>query len=449
MFVDQVVIHAKAGNGGSGCTSVHREKFKPLGGPDGGNGGRGGDVVLVVGANVTTLLEYHRHPHQIAPNGKPGQGSHNNGANGPDLILPVPAGTVVYSMQNEILADLVKPDMRYVIAEGGAGGLGNAALSSNKRKAPGFSLLGEPGEINDVKLELKSLADVALVGFPSAGKSSLVSVISAAKPKIADYPFTTLVPNLGVVEAGEESFTVADVPGLIEGASAGKGLGLEFLRHVERCAVLVHVIDCATLEPGRDPLHDLDVIEKELEIYGGLQDRPRLVALNKIDVPEARDLAEMMIPELEKRNLKGYLISAVTREGLKDLIFAMSELVVKWRKDHMEDEKARIIIRPEGVGNIEFKVKKEGERFFVTGSKVERWIKQTDFANDEAVGYLADRFATLGIEEALRKAGATPGAEVAIGEGDQAVLFDWDPEIDTGVKNIRGPRGTDIRLDGR
>lgn len=449
MFVDQVLVHAKAGNGGSGCTSVHREKFKPLGGPDGGNGGRGGDVVLVVDSNVTTLLEYHRHPHQIAPNGKPGQGSHNNGANGPDLILPVPAGTVVYSMQNEILADLVKPDMRYVIAEGGAGGLGNAALSSNKRKAPGFSLLGEPGEINDVKLELKSLADVALVGFPSAGKSSLVSVISAAKPKIADYPFTTLVPNLGVVEAGEESFTVADVPGLIEGASAGKGLGLEFLRHVERCAVLVHVIDCATLEPGRDPLHDLDVIEKELEIYGGLQDRPRLVALNKIDVPDARELAEMMIPELEKRNLKAFMISAVTREGLKDLIFAMSELVIKWRKDHTEDEKARIIIRPEGVGNIEFKVKKDGERFFVTGSKVERWIKQTDFANDEAVGYLADRFATLGIEDALRKAGATPGVEVAIGEGDDAVLFDWDPEIDSGVKNIRGPRGTDIRLDGR
>ena len=449
MFVDQVLIHAKAGSGGSGCTSVHREKFKPLGGPDGGNGGRGGDVVLVVDVNVTTLLEYHRHPHQIAPNGKPGQGSHNNGANGPDLILPVPAGTVVYSMQNEILADLVKPDMRYVIAEGGAGGLGNAALSSNKRKAPGFSLLGEPGEINDVKLELKSLADVALVGFPSAGKSSLVSVISAAKPKIADYPFTTLVPNLGVVEAGEESFTVADVPGLIEGASAGKGLGLEFLRHVERCAVLVHVIDCATLEPGRDPINDLDVIEKELEIYGGLQDRPRLVALNKIDVPEARELAEMMIPELEKRNLKGFMISAVTREGLKELIFAMSELVIKWRKDHMEDEKARIIIRPEGVGNIEFKVRKVGERFFVTGSKVERWIKQTDFANDEAVGYLADRFATLGIEDALRKAGATPGVEVAIGEGEDAVLFDWDPEIDTGVKNIRGPRGTDIRLDGR
>ena len=302
MFVDQVMIHAKAGSGGSGCTSVHREKFKPLGGPDGGNGGKGGDVVLVVDPNVTTLLEFHRHPHQDAPNGKPGQGSHNNGANGPDLLLSIPAGTVVYSMQNEVLADLVNIGMTYVIARGGSGGLGNAALSSNKRKAPGFSLLGEPGDVVDVRLELKSLADVALVGFPSAGKSSLVSVISAAKPKIADYPFTTLVPNLGVVQAGEESFTVADVPGLIEGASSGKGLGLEFLRHVERCAVLVHVIDCATLEPGRDPLHDLDVIEKELEIYGGLQDRPRIVALNKIDVPEARELAELMVPELEKRN---------------------------------------------------------------------------------------------------------------------------------------------------
>ena len=267
MFVDQVILHAKAGNGGSGCTSVHREKYKPLGGPDGGNGGKGGDVVLVVDTNETTLLEYHRHPHQEAPNGKPGQGSHNSGANGDDLILPVPAGTVVYSMQGEILADLINSGMKHVVAQCGAGCLGNAALSSNKRKAPGFSLLGEPGDIADVLLELKSLADVALVGFPSAGKSSLVSVISAAKPKIADYPFTTLVPNLGVVKAGDITFTVADVPGLIEGASSGKGLGLDFLRHIERCAVLVHVIDCATLEPDRDTLQDLDVIEKELSQY--------------------------------------------------------------------------------------------------------------------------------------------------------------------------------------
>ena len=449
MFVDQVILHAKAGSGGAGCTSVHREKYKPLGGPDGGNGGKGGDVVLFVDTNETTLLEYHRHPHQDAPNGKPGQGSHNNGANGEDLILSVPAGTVVYSMQDEILADLINPGMKYVIAQGGAGGLGNAALSSNKRKAPGFSLLGEPGDINDVKLELKSLADVALVGFPSAGKSSLVSVISAAKPKIADYPFTTLVPNLGVVKAGDVTFTVADVPGLIEGASAGKGLGLDFLRHIERCAVLVHVIDCATLEPDRDPLQDLDVIENELSLYGGLEDRPRIVVLNKIDVPEGKELAQMILPEIHARNLEGYLISAVSREGLKEFLFAVAELVLQWRKTHTQDENARIVIRPDGVGALGFQVTHDGNRYYVTGNKVERWIRQTDFSNDEAVGYLADRFQVLGIEEALRKAGAQPGAEVAIGEGENAVIFDWDPGIDTGVKNVRGPRGTDIRLDGR
>jgi GTP-binding protein len=449
MFVDQVILHAKAGSGGAGCTSVHREKYKPLGGPDGGNGGKGGDVVLLVDNNETTLLEYHRHPHQDAPNGKPGQGSHNNGANGEDLVLSVPAGTVVYSMEGEILADLINPGMKYVVSQGGAGGLGNAALSSNKRKAPGFSLLGEPGDINDVKLELKSLADVALVGFPSAGKSSLVSVISAAKPKIADYPFTTLVPNLGVVKAGDVTFTVADVPGLIEGASAGKGLGLDFLRHIERCAVLVHVIDCATLEPDRDPLQDLDVIEKELALYGGLEDRPRIVVLNKIDVPEARELAQMILPEIHARNLEGYLISAVSREGLKEFLFAVAELVVQWRKTHTQDESARIVLRPDGVGALGFEVRHDGNRYYVTGNKVERWIRQTDFSNDEAVGYLADRFQVLGIEEALRKAGAKPGAEVAIGEGENAVIFDWDPGIDTGVKNVRGPRGTDIRLDGR
>ena len=449
MFVDQVILHAKAGSGGAGCTSVHREKYKPLGGPDGGNGGKGGDVVLLVDNNETTLLEYHRHPHQDAPNGKPGQGSHNNGANGEDLVLSVPAGTVVYSMEGEILADLINPGMKYVVSQGGAGGLGNAALSSNKRKAPGFSLLGEPGDINDVKLELKSLADVALVGFPSAGKSSLVSVISAAKPKIADYPFTTLVPNLGVVKAGDVTFTVADVPGLIEGASAGKGLGLDFLRHIERCAVLVHVIDCATLEPDRDPLQDLDVIEKELALYGGLEDRPRIVVLNKIDVPEARELAQMILPEIHARNLEGYLISAVSREGLKELLFAVAELVVQWRKTHTQDENARIVLRPDGVGALGFEVRHDGNRYYVTGNKVERWIRQTDFSNDEAVGYLADRFQVLGIEEALRKAGAKPGAEVAIGEGENAVIFDWDPGIDTGVKNVRGPRGTDIRLEGR
>src|SRR5438067_10059783 len=317
-FVDRAVLHVSGGNGGHGCASVHREKFKPLGGPDGGNGGRGGNVVLVVDPSVTTLLDLHRHPHKHAGNGKPGQGSMRDGAEGEDLLVAVPDGTVVRDSQTgEVLVDLVGGETTYVVARGGRGGLGNAALASARRKAPGFALLGEPGDARDVVLELKSVADVALVGFPSAGKSSLIAAISAARPKIADYPFTTLVPNLGVVSAGDHaSFTVADVPGLIPGASEGKGLGLEFLRHVERCSVLVHVLDCATLEPGRDPLSDLDVIEAELAAYRvdpgmvPLLERPRLVVLNKVDVPEARDLAELVRPDLEARGLEVFEVSA-------------------------------------------------------------------------------------------------------------------------------------------
>ncbi|MGL4745799.1 MAG: GTPase ObgE, partial [Dermatophilaceae bacterium] len=222
-FVDRVVLHLAAGSGGHGVASVRREKFKPLGGPDGGNGGRGGSVVLVVDPQSTTLLDYHRSPHQRARHGAPGAGDERHGADGGDLVLPVPPGTVVKSTDGDVLADLVGGDTTFVAARGGRGGLGNKALASPRRKAPGFALLGEPGESVDIVLELRSLADVALVGFPSAGKSSLVSVLSAAKPKIADYPFTTLVPNLGVVTAGSERYTVADVPGLIPGASEGKG----------------------------------------------------------------------------------------------------------------------------------------------------------------------------------------------------------------------------------
>jgi len=267
-FVDRVPLYAQAGDGGNGCASVLREKFKPLGGPDGGNGGRGGDIVIEVDPQVTTLLEFHHRPHQKASSGKPGQGGNRHGAQGRNVVLRVPSGTVVTTPDGQILADLVGAGMSYVLAQGGRGGLGNAALASARRKAPGFALLGEPGDYREVVLELKTVADVALVGFPSAGKSSLIAAMSAARPKIADYPFTTLVPNLGVVTAGDTVFTVADVPGLIPGASQGKGLGLEFLRHVERCSVLVHVLDCATMEPGRDPIDDLDAIEKELELYG-------------------------------------------------------------------------------------------------------------------------------------------------------------------------------------
>src|SRR5674476_587083 len=351
-FVDRVVLHVASvtcGNvkhdavnevrhGLSIRGTVSREKFKPLGGPDGGNGGRGGNIVLVVDPQSTTLLDYHHSPHRKATKGQPGGGDDCNGADGGDLILPVPAGTVVKGVDGEVIVDLVAPGESYVVARGGRGGLGNRALSSRARKAPGFALLGESGDILDIVLELKSLADVALIGYPSAGKSSIVSVLSAARPKIADYPFTTLAPNLGVVVAGDQRFTVADVPGLIPGASEGKRLGLEFLRHVERCSVLVHVIACATLEPDRDI-------------------------------------------------------------------------------------------------------------FRVIGERTRRWIVQTDFSNDEAVGYLADWLVRAGVEQALFKAGAVAGATVVIGAADNSVVFDWEPTMAAGAELLTGPRGSDVRLD--
>jgi GTPase len=448
-FVDRVVLHVVAGDGGNGCSSVHREKFKPLGGPDGGNGGRGGDVLLQVDANTTTLLDYHHAPHRKATSGGQGQGSHRSGADGHDLVLPVPNGTVVKSASGEVLADLLGAGTTYVAAQGGRGGLGNAALASARRKAPGFALLGEPGDSGDVVLELKTVADVALVGFPSAGKSSLVAAISAARPKIADYPFTTLVPNLGVVQAGEVRYTVADVPGLIPGASEGKGLGLEFLRHVERCSALVHVIDMATIEPGRDPVTDLDVIEAELSAYGGLDDRPRIVALNKVDVPDGREIAEMVTADLQARGLLVFPVSAATHEGLRELSFAMAQLVTEARAAAPDLEAARIVLRPTAVDDSGFSVVKDGDRYVITGTKPLRWIRQTDFANDEAVGYLADRLARLGVEEALFAAGAQAGDEVVIGEGEQGVLFDWEPTLSAGAELLHGRRGHDLRLEGR
>jgi GTPase len=447
-FVDRVVLHVSAGSGGHGCASIHREKFKPLAGPDGGDGGRGGDVTLVVDPQTTTLLDYHHGPHRHATNGRPGQGSHRSGADGDDLVLAVPDGTVVSDEAGKVLADLVGAGASFVVAHGGRGGLGNAALASSRRKAPGFALLGEPGDARDVVLELKTVADIGLIGFPSAGKSSLVAALSAARPKIADYPFTTLVPNLGVVQAGQTRFTVADVPGLIPGASQGKGLGLEFLRHVERCAALVHVLDCATLEPGRDPMSDLDLIEAELAAYGaGLSDRPRIVVLNKIDVPEARELAELVKADLQARGLAVYLVSAASHEGLRTLSFAMAELVSRARAQAPAPEATRIVLRPKAVDETGFTVTVEDGVFVVRGTKPERWVRQTDFSNDEAVGYLADRLARLGVEEALRAAGAQPGDDVVVG-GEGGVVFDWEPTLSAGAEHL-GPRGTDLRLEGR
>ncbi|SDS36869.1 GTP-binding protein [Paraoerskovia marina] len=460
-FVDRVVLHAAGGDGGNGCASIRREKFKPLAGPDGGNGGDGGTVRLVVDPQVTTLLDYHHAPHRDAPSGSQGMGDNRHGAAGGDLVLPVPDGTVVKDTDGTVLADLVGAGTEFIVAEGGRGGLGNAALSSQRRKAPGFALLGEPGDAADIVLELKSLADVALVGYPSAGKSSLVAAISAARPKIADYPFTTLVPNLGVVQAGETRFTVADVPGLIPGASQGKGLGLEFLRHIERTAVIVHVLDCATLEPGRDPVSDLDTLEEELatyaqdlEIEGGrvpIADRPRLVVLNKIDVPEARELADLVRPDLEARGLRVLEISTASHEGLRQLTFDLAKVVRHARASAPAPEATRTVIRPKAVDESEFTVKRmeqAGEPYFwVRGRKVERWVRQTDFSNDEAVGYLADRLDRAGVEDGLFKAGAVAGDEVRIGPEQNQVIFDWEPTMHAGAELLTGPRGTDLRID--
>jgi GTP-binding protein len=372
------------------------------------------------------------------------------------MKLLVPIGTIVKKSNGELIADLDEAGMELVVAEGGIGGLGNAALSSTKRKAPGFALLGVPGWSGDVILELKTVADIALVGYPSAGKSSLIAAVSAARPKIADYPFTTLHPNLGVVQAGETRFTIADVPGLIEGASEGKGLGLEFLRHVERCSALLHVIDCATLEPNRDPISDLDKVLKELDAYQvpegqtPLTERPALIALNKIDIPDGKELAEFIRPELEARGYQVFEVSAASHTGLKELKFAMAKLVEADRF-----EKAKIPARPRiqlmqtKREDNSFKIVREfsgmAEFFRILGAKPERWVAQTDFGNEEAVGYLADRLAKVGIEDALFKAGASSGSTVVIGPGD-GVIFDWEPTIASTAELLVSPRGTDPRF---
>ena len=491
-FVDRVTVHVKGGDGGNGSAGIRREKYKPLAGPNGGNGGDGGSVVFVASRNATSLLDYRFMPHRTAGNGTMGLGDNKDGSRGEDLILPVPCGTVIFTARGaqgqpkhpgEQLADLRHEGDRFVAAAGGAGGLGNIALANKTRRAPGFALLGELGEERDVILELKSIADVALVGFPSAGKSSLIAAMSSAKPKIADYPFTTLVPNLGVVVAGERRYTIADVPGLIPGASQGKGLGLEFLRHIERTEIIAHVIDCATLEPGRDPVSDYEALEKELAVYADsldlplgaipIPERPRIVILNKADVPEAKELAEFVIPEFEARGMKTFIISTASHKGLKELNFALADMVTDMRaevaKREAAEDEARVVIKPleQGGGRrrraadesgttLDFTIERKelgnGETWFeVTGRKPERWVQQTNFDNDEAVGYLADRLAKLGVEDELRRQGAHPGDEIRIGRGERAVAFDWDPTIAAGAEMLDGTplgaRGKDLRLE--
>ena len=428
-FVDRVTVHVKGGDGGNGSAGIRREKYKPLAGPNGGNGGDGGSVVFVADRNATSLLDYRFMPHRSAGNGTMGLGDNKDGSKGEDLILPVPCGTVIFEAKGAQgrpkrpgaeLADLRHEGDRYVAAAGGNGGLGNIALANKTRRAPGFALLGELGEERDVILELKSIADVALVGFPSAGKSSLIAAMSAAKPKIADYPFTTLVPNLGVVVAGDSRYTIADVPGLIPGASQGKGLGLEFLRHIERTEIIAHVIDCATLEPDRDPMADYEALEHELAEYADslelplgaipIPERPRIVILNKADVPEAEELAEFVRPEFEKLGMRTFVISTASHKGLKELNFALAAMVAEMRaevaKREAAEEEARVVIKPleekgrrrrtddERGGALDFVIERKEDAdgsfwFEITGRKPERWVQQTNFDNDEAVGISA------------------------------------------------------------
>jgi GTP-binding protein len=422
MFIDETTIEVRGGRGGDGVTSFHREKYKPRGGPNGGDGGNGGSVILVADRGVGTLVEYHFHPHQRAGRGTHGQGSNRTGGRGQDRILPVPVGTIVRDERGRVLADLATPGARFAAARGGRGGRGNAALSGPGRRVAHFHERGEPGQERRLTLELRLLADAALVGFPNAGKSSLVARASAARPKIADYPFTTLEPVLGVVRADQYDFVLADVPGLIPGAAEGKGLGHQFLRHVTRTAVLVHVLDLATIEPGRGPEADLAALEAELAAYDPeLAERPALVVANKIDVPEARERVPEAAAAAERRGLPFSPLSAATGEGLQALLYAIGEAVGEVRAAQPAPEAREVVIvEPE----VPIRVIGQGQGHFrVVGDRPERWVAMTDLDNDDAVAYLQRRLRRAGVDDLLAEAGARPGDEVLLG----GIAFEYQP----------------------
>ncbi len=339
MFVDQVKIHVKAGKGGDGCCSFRREKYLPKGGPDGGDGGKGGDVVLETTHNLSTLIDLRYQQHYQAENGKPGKGKMMTGRNGQDCVIKVPVGTLVKDRETEeLLADLTEDEQRFVLAQGGRGGHGNEFYKSSVTRAPRRFETGFAGEESALLLELKLLADVAIVGFPNAGKSTLISRISNARPKIANYPFTTLVPNLGVVKIEEASFVVADIPGLIEGAHEGKGLGIRFLKHTERSRLLVHLLDFS-LENERDPVEDYHIIQSELKNFSqNLFEKPQILCANKLDHPEAQERFESLKSRLEEQGGPVMGISSVTGEGIRELLFQIKERLAKLKKQEMSEE---------------------------------------------------------------------------------------------------------------
>ena len=412
-FVDEAKIRVIAGSGGSGSASFHHEPFKPKGGPDGGDGGDGGSVILRADRSLGTLLEVRNHPHIKAGKGMPGQKNRRHGARGADRIVLVPPGTVVFD-NDVMLADLANEGDDFVAAKGGRGGRGNTHFATPTRRSPAFAEKGEAGEERWLRLELRLLADVGLVGFPNAGKSTLISRVSAARPKIADYPFTTLEPNLGVVRVSDSSFVVADIPGLVEGASEGKGLGHRFLRHVSRAAVLVIMADLASLERG--PIHDVEVLRKELESFDDdLGDRPYLIVASKLDAGRDR------LDDFMKRYPDALAISAVTGEGMDALIGRLAEEVTRIRLERPASVGyVRTVVREDPV-----RVEREGDAWRVRGLRPERAVDMTDMESPEAVERLQKRLLTMGVEKALADAGAQEGDDVRIGE----VEFNFEPDL--------------------
>ena len=433
MFVDEVKVSVTGGRGGNGVTAFERQPYEPKGRPNGGDGGNGGSVVLRASRSIATLVDYHHRPHRKAASGRHGEGDLRRGADGEDVVLEVPVGTVVKDADGNVLADLLREADEFVAASGGRGGRGNASFRTSARRAPRFHEFGEPGEERWIVLELKLVADVALVGFPNAGKSSLISRLSAAKPKIADYPFTTLAPNLGVVRTDTVDFVVADVPGLIEGASEGRGLGHQFLRHVERAGVLVHVLDCASYDQ-RDPRKDLEIVVDELRRYDqlidfptgmpSLLDRPALVFLNKVDAD--RDTAEIVQPDIEADGWEVIAGSAVTGENLERLRGRMADLVTFVREQAPDSDELglRPVLRPAERTDEDIAVEKTSEGWRVRSARVERWVVMADLDNEEAVRYLQGRMVRAGVEEALLVAGARRGDHVEIA----GAVFDFEPD---------------------